>query len=442
MIDRVVARSGLPPGPGASMADQSAAFTHRPYALFDDCKARFGSEFTLRMVGLPPMVVVSDAQLVAEVMRHPEIYVGGAGNRATSVHVALGEHFLLALDGAEHEALQRQLLDIMSVTRAYGMPQVRELTLRRIDRWPTATRIELAHEMQMLALDIILTMLLGADREGAIGLLAKHIHHMVGTSLLDGEPSMIRSSLAFFPARIPIYALLDSEIAHRRRAGRGTRRDALSMLLEPDPGPAVQHLRNAQIRDQLLSMTVAGYDTTATTLAWALHFVLRDADVLASVIDDCRRVVAEEDPSPGFLLARHSITDVVNETARLQPVSPIVNRLTSRNTRLGPWQVPAGTMVCPSLYLLHRDPIFGSDAHTFRHDRQAARQRDHFMPFGGGERRCIGQGFARPEMNLVLGTILGGCQLQLLQRDSGAKRRGFVVVPDSGVPVVRTERST
>ncbi len=440
MPDAAHARQYLPPGPGTSMADQSAAFTHRPYAFFDECRAVYGSEFTLRMVGLPPMVVVSDPALVTEVLDTPEVYLGGAGNRATSVHIALGEHFLLALDGQAHADLQRRLLGIMAVARAEGMPRVRELTLARVHAWPIGGRIELAHEMQMLAIDIVLTMLLGHDRHHQRAELARRIHHLVGTSLLEGEPSMIRSSLAFFPARIPIYELLDVEIAHRQRVGRGNRTDALSMLIEPDAGAAAGRLSHVQIRDQLLSMTVAGYDTTATTLAWALHYALGDAAAMASIREDCLQVAGCAQPTPSFLMARQALTDLVNETARLQPVSPIVNRMTSRNTRLGRWQIPKGTMVCPALYLLHRDAIFGPDAHLFRHDRRPARQREHFMPFGGGERRCIGQTFARPEMNLVLGIILGGCDLRLLSRESGARRRGFVVIPDSGVPAVCTAR--
>ena len=426
-------RSVLPPGPTDSPSLQSSEFAHHPYELFDRYRARYGDVFTLRMVGLPEMVVVGDPTLAQDVLARPSEFLGGAGNRATKVNVALGDHFLMSLDGEAHERLQRRLLAIMATARGRLMTDVRTLTRARMDSWPRDASFSLELEMQRLALDIILTVLLGADREPMRRRLGDLVHRMVGTSLLDGTPNMLRSSLGFFPLREDVHALIDEEIDHRRREGRGERIDVLSTLLEPHDGE--EAMTREEIRDQVLSMTVAGYDTTATTLTWALLHLLDDPAVAAAVAPDVARIAALAEPTAAELLSATRLNDLVNETARLFPVSPIVNRMTRVETRLGPWSLPPGIMVCPCLYLLHRHESFGDDADRFRLDRRPTQNRACFLPFGGGERRCIGQGFARPEMNLVLATILSSLRLEAVGAQPKGVRRGFVVIPDTGLPV-------
>ncbi len=433
----------LPSGPRMSPFEQSCAFTYHTTAFLDECRQRYGPVFTISTMTIRDIVMVADPDLATEILakNNQHIFVAGAANKRTLVHQALGESFLMALDGEAHEAARRRLGGILEEARHGFLDDIRKLVLDCVALWPRNDPFSLLAEMEYLALDVILTTILGridATRRKAIG---RAVHEMIETAHCNGQPTLFPDVARFWPARERAWALLDEEIKQRRLEGGLGRKDALSILVNPtqrDPGPCVN---DRTLRETLLALCVAGYDTTATTLAWSFHHLLQSAPAIAALRPECERIASTPELDPDDVISHSSVIGrVLNETSRLHPISPVINRLATRLVRLGDWVIPKGTMVCPCIYLLHRNPALGDNLDRFVFDRRPLRPDSGFLPFGGGNRQCIGMRFAKVEMRVVLSVILTQVELSLMQRRTAAKRRVFVFVPDSGVPVVARDR--
>ena len=236
---------------------------------------------------------------------------------------------------------------------------------------------------------------------------------------------------------------LYEEIARCRKEGVQGRIDVMAMLLaardEND-----ESMSNDEIRDELVTMLVAGHETTATSLSWVVHSLLQNADVLAKAQAEVVTVFGNglEDPGPTAeqISAMHYLDAVIKETARLHPIVPIVPRYLETPTRIGDLHLPAGCGVSPCIYLAHRRPEVWAEPETFKPERfiDAGLDPYTFFPFGGGARHCLGAAFAVYEMKIVLARILTRVPLR---PDPTHKvrtvRRGVTFAPSGGVPVIR-----
>jgi cytochrome P450 family 135 len=234
-----------------------------------------------------------------------------------------------------------------------------------------------------------------------------------------------------------------AEIARRRAdAGVQERTDIMSLLL----GARDEHgeaMTDAELRDELVTLLLAGHETTATSVAWALERLVRHPQALA-------RLVAEIDalPSAGQAGAGDEyLTAVVNETLRVRPVVPVVVRMLEAECEVGGYRVPAGTRVVPCIYLVNRSERVYERPAQFRPERflEAAPETFSWIPFGGGIRRCIGAAFAQLEMKVMLRTMLG----EMHPRTAGGvgagrgeriRRRAITLVPAAGARVVWERR--
>jgi hypothetical protein len=229
--------------------------------------------------------------------------------------------------------------------------------------------------------------------------------------------------------------LLHDEIA-RRRGSNPTHPgdDVLSMLLQAhtDSDPAHPgELDIAAVRDELVTLLVAGHETTATGLAWAFELLHRHPAALAHV-----RAGLDDDRDP-YLDA------VVKETLRVRPVIHDVARLLTQPAVVAGWELPAGTMVMPSIGLLHADSAHHPDAAAFRPERwlDGSPPPYSWIPFGGGPRRCLGATFATTEMATVLRTVLRAVELRLVEpRPEKVRVKHITLVPARGVPAQVTRR--
>jgi cytochrome P450 len=224
-------------------------------------------------------------------------------------------------------------------------------------------------------------------------------------------------------------AHLRETIARRRRddTTRGT--DVLSMLVEARDD-AGNPMRDEQIVDEMLTLLVAGHETTATSLSWTLWRLLSEPAVLARARDEA-------------LAANGSnyLDAVIKETLRLNPIIPDVGRRLTRPMRIGDWDLPAGVAVAPCIYLTHRRPDLWPDAERFDPERfLGARPKPYeFFPFGGGVRRCLGMALALVEMRIVLSRLLVQVDVQLAPGyRPRLTRRSITFAPSRGMPVVVT----
>src|SRR5213592_1154157 len=234
-----------------------------------------------------------------------------------------------------------------------------------------------------------------------------------------------------------------SSPSSRGAAGAGEGDDVLSMLVaaRDDDGQAMS---DEELRDQMVTLLLAGHETTATALAWAVHHIIENPDVLASIRTELDRELGDGPLHPGHVMRLEYLDAVVKETLRLRPVIGEVGRVLKRPMRIGGWDLPAGVEASPSIYLVHRRPDVWPDPERFDPQRFVGSRPSpyEFLPFGGGTRRCLGMAFALYEMKVVLAEVLRRVDLV---RAPGYRmrmvRRAITFAPSEGMPVVVEKRA-
>jgi hypothetical protein len=429
----------LPPGPIAPKAVQTVRWAVRPVAVMESCHRRYGEVFTLRLASLGPVVFVADPDAIRRVfVGDPDRQDIGEGNRV--LEPVVGPRSLLLLDGTEHMSQRRLLLPPFhgERLRAYAS-LVREVAERDIAAWPLQRPFALRPRMEAITLEVIARAVFGAGT-GARGLelqrtLGRMLSLVASNPLVTLVPALQRnvgpwSSWARFErARAEVDALVYKLIADRRAAPQGD--DVLSMLLRVRDEHG-RPMSDRELRDELVTLLVAGHETTATALAWAFECLLRHPEALAKLRDD----VAAGDGA--YLDA------VVKEILRLRPVLSIALRRLIAPLRAGAHDLEPGTLVAPCIYLTHRLARLYPDPRAFRPERfrEGAPESYAWIPFGGGTRRCLGAGFATMEMREVIAAVVRRTRLHVAAPPSERpRRRGVTLAPDGGALAVLQARS-
>jgi cytochrome P450 len=391
---------GLPPGPRMGRVPQTAIWSRRAQWLLEQSRARFGPMFTLKIAYEGDWVVITDPELVKQVFTgDPRIFHAGEGNQI--LRPILGENSVLVLDEKKHIGQRKLLLPPFHGERmqAYG-EKMTEIAAREIESWPTGVPYKLRPRMQAITLEIVIETVFGVHGGERMGQLRDALRDFLD---LTSDPKALLPILLVGPDRlnrVPLFRrrvervdqLLALEIAERRAADDLTERDdVLSMLVQArheDGSP----MSDAEIRDELLTLLVAGHETTATALSWAMERLTRHPEKLERLRDE---VGAGEDAY---------LTATIQETLRLRPVIVIVIRKLTEPVELGGYELPAGARVVPSIHLIHRDPQIYPEPERFLPERFLDNPPGTYtwIPFGGGVRRCLGAAFAQFEMAVVL----------------------------------------
>ncbi len=435
----------LPPATTVPKAIQLARWLKNPAPVLEESQARFGDIFTLRMTYVPNFVVLSDPDLVKEVFSAApdELHAGKAN---VVLQPFLGDHSLLMLDGAEHLRHRKLLLAPFHGERlsTYGDAMLNS-ALKSIARWPDTRAFTLHAEFQEITLDIIIRTVFGMDDEQRAANMA---HAMRETLDLATNPLLLVPALQvdlgplspwgkFMRKRKAADALFYAELQRRREDQDTSRHDILSLLLRArdDDGSAMSDL---ELRDQLVTLLVAGHETTATALAWTFRWLLANRslyrelenEVLASTENG--KLIAER-------LAKLPLLDaVIRESLRLQPVVPMVGRVVQKPMKLAGYDLPEGTVIGPSIYLIQRRHGLYQDPSKFDPRRFIERKFSphEWFPFGGGIRRCIGMAFALYEMKMIIGAVIARTSLLLDETTPPAMvRRSITLAPKGGVRV-------
>jgi len=431
------AAAALPPGPRAPRAVQMPTWLARPLWFAEQCRARFGDVFTVRIEDRP-WVMLADPAAVREVFTAPPDLVH-AGDANAILRPMLGPSSVLLLDGAEHLHQRRLMLPAFHGDRLRRYRDIIvEATERALEGWPVGEPVALRPHAQAITLEVIVRAVFGLEPDPADGahdrlraLLSNVLdrltraRRMVAIAALGPEHPRIQ---ALFARELrAVDAELLRLVAARRAAGDAAlaaRDDVLSMLLlaRDEDG---RGLSDRELRDELMTLLVAGHETTANSLAWAFERLARTPGALARVARD-----------PAYAEA------AVRETLRLRPVIAVVARRLTRPAEIGGRQLPEGTVVTPCILLVHRRPDVYPDPGAFRPERFLERPPGTYtwIPFGGGVRRCIGATFAQMELQLVLETIARRVTLEPVGGPEPVRRRAITLVPARGgeVRVVAT----
>jgi cytochrome P450 len=418
----------LPPGPPYPRALQTLGWIARPMPFMERCRERYGDAFTLRIAHEGTWVLLSDPEAVKQVFTgDPRLLHAGEGNAV--LLPVLGSHSVLLLDDDPHMAQRKLLLPPLHGPRlAAHAGTMREVAEREVASWRPDETLPLAPRMADLTLEIIARTVFGTADPELLRRLRKTIEMLAAPGVYAlfmllfgpqraGKMPVLRKALE------PVDSALLAEI-DRRRADPllAERDDVLSLLLQArheDGSP----LSDRELRDEIMTLLVAGHETTATAVSWAVERLLRHPDKLA------RAATGDED----YLDA------VVKETLRLRPVIPLVARRLVEPMEIGGWELPAGVTVTPSIYLMHRREDVYPDARAFRPERFLEQPAGTYtwIPFGGGVRRCLGAAFAIQEMKIVLSAILSRSRLRPARpRSERVTRRTITLVPEHGAEVV------
>jgi cytochrome P450 len=421
----------LPPGPQATPVRQAVAWVRRPLGLLEDCRRQFGDIFTLRLAGMPPLVMLSDPANIREVLTgDPRTLRSGEANAV--LQATLGRRSLLLLDGDEHLRERRLLLPAFhgERMRRYG-EVIAGVAEREVARWPVDRPLALAPAMRRIALEVIGRAVIGIDEPARLAALTRALRRLLDATtrparllllmaLQPGGPVM-RTWQRTSPTLLRVDELLYDEIARRRADGSGAgREDILSLLLQArdeDGAP----MGDRHLRDELMTLLVAGHETTATALAWAFERLVRHPGAYDRV-----RAEAASPDGDAYLDA------VVKETLRIRPVIPFVVRQVAEPVELAGRRWPPGVRLAPCVHLVHRRPDVYPEPDAFRPERflETPPGTYTWIPFGGGTRRCLGAAFALYEARVVL-RVVGSSGRLMADRpqDEAIGRRGLALVP-------------
>jgi cytochrome P450 len=448
-----VSRKDLPPGPPYPTLIQGLGQWTRPLAYLERCRARYGNRFTIQFPFTEPFVMHADPAHIKEIYTAPpDVLRPGEGARV--LEPIVGTRSVILLDGDAHMT-QRKLM--LPAFHGEKMDRLRALvetvTERELAAWP---REPVLHPLfQSLTLEIILRAVFGFDdgptldsTRTALARLLKYgdspltlIPGPVGedTRTEEGQDWVFRMLNRAGPLRgfLDVRAEVDRRvfelIAERRDAGED-RDDVLSMLL------AARHedgtpMSDEELRDELMTLLVAGHETTATTLAWAFERLAREPAARSRLAEE----VSTEDDGP-------YLTATIQETLRRRPVLPnTAPRAVKKPIEVGGWHYEPGASLVASSYLVHHDPDIYPDPYAFRPERfiDSPPGTYSWIPFGGGRRRCLGASFALLEMKVVIASAIRAFDFGA----AGAahevpRRRNITIRPARGSRVVLEPRTS
>jgi cytochrome P450 family 135 len=473
----------LPRGPRLSPFALTVIWSLAPGWVMDQCVRRLGDSFTLTFFPSGrKLVMVSDPEAVKAVFTAPpEVAPSAAG--ASPIASIMGPSSVITLTGPEHMRQRKLLLPPFHGERMREYADVIvQATRRSMAEWPLGEPMKLSERTRSITLEVILRAVFGveASRMGALrdaigGLITPTQFPALLLFALRG-PSLERPGGSIGRALDHLDEVIYAEIS-RRRAQRdlGERADILSLLLlaRDEDG---QEMTDEELRDELVTLLLAGHETTATSVAWAIERLVRHPDKLARLVAEIDALSSTpldgsassgtngqaDEPSshpegrPPLRGAGKRgaggdeyMQAVISETLRVRPVVPLVVRVLQAPLRVGARELPAGTRVVPSIYLTNRNPSVYDSPEEFRPERFLERAPETFswIPFGGGIRRCIGASFATLEMKLMLQTMLselapslparGG---RLWRHGEWSQRRAITLVPAGGARVLWRRR--
>jgi len=398
---------------------------YRPISFIESCRRRYGDIFSIRLGPSKNTVIVAEPTAARQVMRgDPNVFRAGDANGI--LEPVVGPASLLVLDGKEHMRHRRILLPAFGAKHGPAFAEaVEEATRDRLSTWRTGETLKLQEEMEFISLNAILKLALGPGPEERFEQFRALVPDMMKRC---ASPFTLlpyfRHELGGITPYARLQAVLDEldglfgdAIVERQASPRDDAGDCLSLLCAATDERGTP-LSNREIRDELLTMIMAGYETTTSALAWTFERLLRSPEVMGRLQEDLAQ------GSDAYLDA------VVKEVLRLRPVVPVVARKAREEVALNGHTIPAGSVLMVSLYLLHRDPTVHADPDEFRPERFLEGNGEPWHPFGGGVRRCLGASFAQLEMKVVIRAVLAAATLRAVDSaDEPVARRRFTFAP-------------
>jgi cytochrome P450 family 110 len=428
-----------------------------PVQYMEKAAQHYPDIFTANIVGFGDTVLfVNHPEAIQEIFTNDRKKFAAVGEVNKILQPLIGDYSVMMLDGERHKRRRQLVMPSFHGERMRDYGQLNSnITEKVFSQLPLNQPFSARSAMQEISLQVILQAVLGLH-EGA---RSEHLKHLL-TLLMDVFRSPLASSFLFFPflqqnlgdwspwgrflrQRQQIDKLLYAEIAERRKQFDPDRIDILSLLMSTRD-EAGKSMTDGELRDELMALMLAGYETTATSMTWALYWIHQKPQVHKKLLQEMDTLGDSPDPMSIFRLPY--LSAVCNETLRITPVAMFtMPRVVQEPVELMGHPLEVGTAIVGCIYLTHQRKDVYPEPKQFKPERFLERQFTpyEFMPFGAGVRRCIGEALAMFEMKLVLATILSRYQLALADNKSEKlQRRGFTLAPANGVKMVIKGRRT
>lgn len=438
-LTRQSTHQALPPTAPLPSVLQTLGCRWWPLQYIEWCHARFGPRFTVYPVDMPPLVFLSDPQDIRAVVTAPaDVLHAGAGSAI--IEPLIGKHAFILCEEDEHLCARNASLPAFHrhVVEKHRRT-VGELAARHIASWPLDTPFAAHPPIRSLTLHAVLHALFEDERDGFMTELREQVLAMLAIteSFLLQQPRLRHipgwrtTWRDFIRQRTRVEALIFALIAQRRNEQRG-RTDLLAMLLEaenPDGAP----MSDRQVHDHLMSMVVAGHETTAAEIAWSLQLLAHHTHAQERLIEEIDR-----DSETAYLDA------TVQETLRRRPAFMFaIPREVVTTITIADRTYPAPAHLVPCTYLMHHNPASYPDPHTFKPERflDSPPQAGNWLPWGAGQKRCVGRHFALLEMQTILREVLTSRRIEPASATIEHPRwRSAILVPQKGSRIILRSR--
>lgn len=435
----------LPPGPPHPPLLQTLRIISQPLAFLDHCAAQFGDLFTLRVLGRnsPPLVFCSHPEDIQQIFTSlaPRLDLG----RAAHVFRPLtGDRSLILLNGRDHQRHRHLLLPPLHGERLHTYGQtIQSLAFAQAQTWQPGEIRPLREALLSISLAVILRVVFGltpGERYYQLQALIELLLEAVTDPLYSVQfffPPLQKDLGQFSPwgrflrRQHQIDTLIYAEIHERHHSPDPARTDILSLLMTATDEQG-ETLSPEELRDQLITLLLLGHETTASALAWALHWIHRHPQVRDRLLAEIQSLGHQPDPTA--LTQLPYLTAVCQESLRILPIALIAQpRAVQQSVQIQGFELEPGTLLVPCIYLAHRRPQTYTDPERFWPDRflESKPSPYEFFPFGGGNRSCIGAALSLFEMKLILATLLSVWDLKLPPSGTSVHgvRRGITFVP-------------
>jgi cytochrome P450 len=441
LVDSLPDLATYPPGPSEPPFVQTLHWLTRPIAFMESARRRYGDAFSVRFSGFQrPTVMLSDPDVIRALYTEQSHTL--PPGRSVALLPIMGPSSVLLLSGREHLTRRKAMLPPFHGERMRSYEGiVREVAQREIDSWPLGEPFALHPHMQAITLEVIMSAVFGVTDPERRQRLRERLPMLLGESsslMLQFRVLLSRRFTRSEPlARLQqvmqeVDELLLAEISERRRDSQLEEREDILSLLMAVRMEDGEGMSDRDLRDQLVTLLLAGHETTATALAWTFDLLLRHPATLTRLTEEIDRGESEE-----YMRA------VIAESLRLRPVVPLAGRRLAAELDIGSTTLAPGTDVTPAIWLTHTRADLYPEPYAFRPERFLGDPPTTYgwIPFGGGIRRCLGASFAEFEMRVVLQAMLQRLQVQALSsRAEHVARRNVTFSPRYGTRVRVRER--